>query len=83
MSEINKPELVSTLKILFDLDAEAVKEVATLSKPTLEKIYQSYIVNAKEANHAAHKHFLATSGNKNSGSMEGRMGSLPERIISC
>lgn len=74
MTEINKPELVSTLKILFGLDSEATKELSSLSKPTLEKIYQSYIVNAREANHAAHQHFIATSGNKNSGSMEGRMG---------
>lgn len=79
MTEINKPELVSTLKILFDLDSDATKELSSLSKHTLEKIYGSYIVNAREANHAverARKHFVTTSGNKNSGLVEGRMGSL-------
>lgn len=71
MSEINKPELVSTLKILFDLDAEATKELSSLSKPTLEKIYGSYIVNAREANHAierARQHIITTSGSKASSS---------------
>lgn len=70
MSNHTKPELVSTIKILFNLDQAAAKNIATLEKETLEKIYDSYIVNAKEANHAAYKHFVTSSGNKNTGSVQ-------------
>lgn len=67
MTEFNKPELLATLKILFDLDAESMKDMATLSKPTLGQLYSSYILNAKEANNAverARKHSLASSGSQ-------------------
>lgn len=64
MSNHTKPELISTMKILFNLDSAATKDLSALGKETLEQIYDSYIINAREANHAAYKHFVASSGSK-------------------
>lgn len=43
-----KADTIKTLTILFNLDAEASKDLANLSAKTLEKLFNSYCANARE-----------------------------------
>ncbi len=63
--DLNKSSLVNTLTILLDLGKESQKELATLSKQTLQEMYDNYIVNARQANQAAFQRITSASGNKN------------------
>jgi hypothetical protein len=49
---LDKREYAHTLRILLSLDSTDEKELNKLSIALLEKMYDNYIQNAKDANHA-------------------------------
>lgn len=66
MTDFNKPVLIDTIAILLSLGKESVKDLSALKKETLQEIYDSYIINAKQSNANAFQQHVASSGSKTS-----------------
>lgn len=64
MTEFNKPVLIETIGILLSLGKDSQKDLASLKKETLQEIYDSYIINAKQSNANAFQQYTASSGAK-------------------
>lgn len=53
MTDFNKPVLIDTIGILLSLSKDSQKDLGSLKKETLQEIYDSYIINAKQSNAVA------------------------------
>ena len=61
MSEFTKPTLVSAIATLLSLGKTSEKDLANLSKETLDEIYENYVTNARYANNAHYKPIIAAN----------------------